>query len=264
MKILVPTDFSDNARNAFDFAKEIAKKNHGTITLLYAYYNVYDFAAQSSSIIIQIEETARQAMEEISDERSKGCEVNYRIVQDSVATAVTSTAYKENYDLIVMGTQGESGIRKALMGSNTVHVIKDSKTPVLVVPFASSFDTIKEVVVSVDWETIDQKDLEKLFRISRSWKMPIWTVNVKTNGNRGSAGPHPELMSFLEEHLPGMEHHSITATDIYEGIHKYLQDRSQCLLVMFSKHKPFFERLLAKGNIEKMAFHTHVPLLVLN
>ena len=50
MKILVPTDFSDNARNAFEFAKKLALLNKASITLLFAYHNVYDFAAQSSSI----------------------------------------------------------------------------------------------------------------------------------------------------------------------------------------------------------------------
>ncbi|WP_373495625.1 universal stress protein [Aquiflexum sp.] len=46
MKILVPTDFSENADNALEFSKKIAKHKNASITLLYAFYAVYDFASQ--------------------------------------------------------------------------------------------------------------------------------------------------------------------------------------------------------------------------
>src|SRR5690554_3190931 len=263
MKILVPTDFSENANKAFEFAKRIASSNQGTLTLLYAYYNVYDFAAQSSSIFVQIEEIARQAMKEISSDGGTESIVNHKIVHGSIVTAVTSTAYRENYDLIIMGTQGASGIKKALIGSNTAHVIKDSKIPVLVVPFASTYEKIREMVVSVEWSPTDKKFFEKLFRITQSWNLPLRTLHVKTKENEGSAGPHPDLEDFLKKLQPDIEHLTITATNISEGINQYLKEGNQYLLVMFSKHKPFFEHLLAKGNIEKMAYHTHIPLLVL-
>lgn len=263
MKILVPTDFSDNAKNAFEFAKKIAKTSHGTITLLYAYYNIYDFAAQSSSIFVQIEEIANQAMEELSADQDGECMVDQKIVQGSIATAVTSTAYRENYDLIIMGTQGASGINKALIGSNTAHVIRDSRVPVLAVPFQATYDKIKEIVVSVEWDTTEKKFFEKLFQISQQWEWPFRTLHIKTEENDKSEHTITGLMQFLEKNYPNIQHSTAMAEDIYEGINHHLQEESDCLLVMFSKQRPFFEHLLSRGNIEKMAYHTHTPLLVL-
>src|SRR5690606_15303205 len=134
MKILVPTDFSENADNALEFAKKITKINEGSsLTLVFAYFSAYDFAARSGVIVQRIEEAAHKASEEFKSGGYK-IKVEHKVIQGSVATAVTSMAFREDFDLIIMGTQGASGINKKLMGSNTVHVIKDSETAVLVVP----------------------------------------------------------------------------------------------------------------------------------
>src|SRR5690606_308820 len=109
MKILVPTDFSENAAQAFEFAKKLALLNGGKITLFFAYFTVYDFAAQDDKIIDQIETSANKAMEEIYRDQKEGILVDHKIVHGAVSSAITSTAYRGNYDLIVMGTQGASG-----------------------------------------------------------------------------------------------------------------------------------------------------------
>src|SRR5690606_8262838 len=141
-----------------------AKLNNGTITLLFAYYSAYDFAAQSAKIISQIETSAQSAMEEIDSNPEHDITVDHKIVQGSVAMAVTTTAYREDYDLIVMGTQGASGIGKALLGTNTAHVIKDSQVPVLVVPNKAMFGNIYEVAVATDLSHHEKKYFEILVK----------------------------------------------------------------------------------------------------
>lgn len=262
MKILVPTDFSDNAKNAFEFAKQLAIADRSTITLLFAYYNVYDFAAQSSSIMAQIQESAEKAMEEFRG-LEKDIKVNHKIVEGAIATAVTSTAYREEYDLIVMGTQGASGIRKALIGSNTSLVIKDSMVPVLAVPAHSDYSKVQEIVVSIEWERSEQKFFEKLFQIAQQWEWPYKTLHIQAPGEEDEEKIPQRLEGFLDKSFPGMEHVSLSSDDLLEGISHYLDQAEDCLLVMFSKHKPFFEYLFDKGHVEKMAYHTHVPLLVI-
>ncbi len=261
MKILVPTDFSDNAHNAFEFAKKLAPLTNGSVTLLFAYHNVYDFAAQSSSITTQIEEEARKAMEELNNDRDTKIHVDFKIVQGYVATTIASTAYREDYDLIVMGTQGASGIEESLVGSNTAHVIKDSMVPVLAVPSHSSFETVKKIVVSLEWETSEQHFMERLLEITQQWEWPYRTLHVKSAEEEPSKEVVNQLESFLDQSVPGITHDTVAAENLMEGIKDYLQD-ADCLFAMFYKKKPFFEYLLQKSRVEKMAYHTHIPLLV--
>lgn len=263
MKILVPTDFSENANNAFEFAKKIARRNSASITLLFAYYNVYDFAAQSASIMVEIEQNANEAMVELNKDKDNDIRVDHKIVQGSVATAVASTAYREDYDLIIMGTQGASGIRKGLIGSNTAHVIKDSMVPVLVIPSNATYDGVKQMVVSLEWETSELEFFERLFQITQQWEWPYRTLHVKTPEDEPLNKAAGQLNSFLKQSRPKITHDTVSAESLLKGINEYLQTSGNSLLVMFAKQKPFFEYLLHKGHIEKMAYHTHVPLLVI-
>ena len=55
-------------------------------------------------------------------------------------------------DLIVMGTKGASGLKEVLFGSNTVHVIKNAKCPVLAVPSEFVFESPREILFPSDYE----------------------------------------------------------------------------------------------------------------
>ncbi|MEX2591549.1 MAG: universal stress protein [Anditalea sp.] len=265
MKILVPTDFSDNAKHAFEFAKKVAKLNMGTITLLFSYYTIYDFAAQAAKIVHEIETFANKAMEDqINSRHNFGITVDHKIIQGTVATAVTSTAYKEDYDLIIMGTQGASGIEKSLIGSNTADVIKDSKVPVLAVPFEASFETLNEITMAVELTGEEGHFFDQLMHLTKNWEMSYRALHIQKEHHVEKETIFKELEVYLKEnysHTP-FSSTSFSAEDTIEGINQYLNEAPGSLLVMFSKNKSFLEYLFNSSHVVKMAYHTHVPLLV--
>ncbi len=267
MKILVPTDFSDNANNALEFAKKIARKEKSKITLFFAFYAVYDFASQATEIIGQIEQDAKRELKKAVDEgRKEGLDFDYRIVQGSVATAITSIAYREDYDLIVMGTQGASGIKKALIGSNTGHVIKESKVPVLAIPSGTDWSKENKISVALELHKEDEKYFNKLFELTQHMELPYEFFHIKTEINFEKEIEFKGLEVYLKEKNPDLKikFTLIDSSDVTEGISQYLENNPNSILVMFYKNKSFFEYLFNKSNSLEMAFHTHVPLLVIN
>ncbi|WP_373523357.1 universal stress protein [Aquiflexum sp.] len=265
MKILVPTDFSENANNALEFAKKLAKNKNASITLFYAFYAVYDFASQATEIIGQIELDAKRELKKAANKgREEGLKFDFKIIQGTVATAVTSIALREEYDLIVMGTQGASGIKKALMGSNTGHVIKESKVPVLAIPSESDWGKENKISVALELENEDEKYFKKMFAITRDLKLPYEFFHIKTEENFEKEIEFKGLEVFLKEKYPD-QNISFTVLDskeVNKGIEQYLNQNSGAMLVMFSKNKSFFEYLFNKSTSLEMAYHTHVPLLV--
>lgn len=265
MKILVPTDFSDNANNALDFATEIAKAEKAEITLLYAFYAVYDFAAQATEIISTIERDAKKQLKEISERfKSQGLTIDYKIIQGSVATAVTSFAYRNEYNLIVMGTQGASGIKKALIGSNTAHVIKDTMIPVLAVPNNADLPSKNKICVAL--ELLNEKEIQfkNLFRLSAKLNLPYEFFHICKELTFDKKIEIKGLESYLKETYPEMQasFHVNYADNTEEGIKSYLDKNPNSILVTFSKNKTFYEYLFNKSTSVEMAYHTHVPLLV--
>jgi nucleotide-binding universal stress UspA family protein len=55
------------------------------------------------------------------------------VVQGSLINTLKKIIEAQQPDLIVMGTKGASGLKKILIGSNTVNVIANTKVPVLVI-----------------------------------------------------------------------------------------------------------------------------------
>lgn len=267
MKILVPTDFSDNANNALEFAKKIAHEEKSIITLFFAFYAVYDFASQATEIIGQIEQDAKRELKQAVEQgRKEGLNFDYRIVQGSVATAVTTIAYRDDYDLIVMGTQGASGIKKALIGSNTGHVIKESKVPVLAIPFGSEWSRENKISVALELHKEDEKYFNNLFKITQHMKLPYEFFHIKSETNFEKEIEFKGLEVYLKEKNPDLEikFTLIDSSDVSKGFSHYLDNNPNTMLVMFHKNKSFFEYLFNKSTSVEMAFHTHVPLLVIN
>ena len=90
--------------------------------------------ADIKRIEAQWADNARKMLEEI---KAKGAEedvmVRTTVVKsDLVAEAVIATAKKQNCDLIVMASHGRKGLKRVLLGSETLNVLTHSEIPVLV------------------------------------------------------------------------------------------------------------------------------------
>ncbi|WP_209328855.1 universal stress protein [Lunatimonas salinarum] len=264
MKILVPTDLSENAKNALDFAKKYALLHNASITLLYAYYAVYDFAAQAEEIVAAIEEDANNALREEINANTDPLYIDYKIVQGTVSNSIHAIVLSGDYDLIIMGTQGASGIKKALIGSNTATVIKESQVPVIAVPAGAQFESVKSITISVELSNEDEKLLKKVANLTENWDLPYTILHVSKNEDFNKELSFKGLQAHLKESYPDDEFEfiKIASPDYGTGAENYLREQKETMMVMLSKNKTFFEYLFNKSQSVAFAYHTHVPLLV--
>jgi len=142
-KILFCTDFSENAKFAFDFAVEAALRNVGcTLYLLHVIpepdaqfwkgyiYEVGDMDAKARADI-------DRAIDADYRPRVPGgvrFEVEMRIGEAS--RMILDFAERQGVDLIILGRQGRGAITQWLLGNVTGKVARKATCPVLVVPMA--------------------------------------------------------------------------------------------------------------------------------
>lgn len=143
--ILVPTDGSKVAEHAVDHALELAETYEGTVHALY----VVDTDAMEVSLnaeqiariddgefgeLDELEEFAERATEIVSERADdRDVDVVERVVGGNPHEAIAEYAEENGVDVIVMGSHGRSGIRRALLGSVTERVLRTTTVPVLVV-----------------------------------------------------------------------------------------------------------------------------------
>jgi nucleotide-binding universal stress UspA family protein len=144
-KILVPTDGSERAEHAADFAINLAKSVNAEIYFL----NVVDEI--SPAYAYELETGASLDIVEIGEQRLKFGEESVNKLKDKAAAAgVTSEARvleghpwekildeveKSGADHIVIGSHGRRALAAAVLGNVTVNVIHGTKIPVTVIPW---------------------------------------------------------------------------------------------------------------------------------
>ena len=142
--LLVPTDFSEYANYALDYAIELAQKLQARLTILHVAETTSMEVAESATPRSPVDEQEQEARVEqglatsLKRVRDAGLEGATIVVHGVPFQLIIDTAESADVDLIVMGTHGRTGLAHVLMGSVAERVVRLAPCPVLVTRGAAS------------------------------------------------------------------------------------------------------------------------------
>lgn len=133
--ILIPTDGSEEAEIAVDYATSLAEKYDAEIHVLYvADVRVSSTGDMWSNMLGALEEVGEDATERIAEQAEElGLEATTEVVRGIPHNEINQYVRENNIGLIAMGTHGRTGLDRMLLGSVTEKVIRTSEAPVLTV-----------------------------------------------------------------------------------------------------------------------------------
>lgn len=141
--ILFPTDFSQGARAAMDYALSLAGDYQARLILLYVIQDISIaewYIPSSLSVTDLVEEMEKSASIEIekwaSETAAKVKSVEKIVMRGVPFVEIIRTAKEKNVDMIVIGTHGRTGIDHMLFGSTAEKVVRKAPCPVLTVRMA--------------------------------------------------------------------------------------------------------------------------------
>ena len=138
-QILVPYDASSYANHAFDDALKIAEKFGSKITVLTVLGTKVKNTGISLERAIEIQERHEDVATKILKDleglaKEKGVEFSFKVIYEpSPYKGIVNFSNSNSMDLIVMGSHGRSGIKKALLGSVASGVVEHANCPVLII-----------------------------------------------------------------------------------------------------------------------------------
>lgn len=141
-KILVPTDGSPMALQAAKYARTMAEKFDGEVTLIHVVQNYYNLPAFSMpdtltipmSVLSDLEANGRLILAKTKEIFSGfNGKLSTRLEYGPPAKQVVDVAIEEHYSLIVMGCRGLGSLTGLLLGSVSNHVIHYASCPTLIV-----------------------------------------------------------------------------------------------------------------------------------
>ena len=263
-KLLVPVDFSENARNALAYAVEIANLFGSHIHLLHTYK-----IPGKAGVFISVEQ---YALEDIRPDMIKwetwarenlqhGATISSSILRDNTVHAVTLLTKEEGIELVVMGTQGASGLKGIFIGSTTGAVLQQTNAPLLAIPSGFTFRPIRTVVLAVDdLDVSSPQVVAPLTRLARQFQARVLVYHLEKESE--DAGVDPSVDIFLD----GVEHsfhHELVNGELNERINTFVHEHNADMLCMIRRPRGFFERIFRSSVTQKKIFQSPVPLLVL-
>ncbi|TGV04333.1 universal stress protein [Flavivirga rizhaonensis] len=274
-KILLPTDFSNNSWNAISYALQLFKNETCKFYLLNAYtpviyhveyvlvspaqYGLGDAVRENA--LKQLEDFKTRIEKEFSNPKHT---LKTMAVFNTLVSEIKEVVDKKAIDYVVTGTKGATGVKEVLFGSNTVHIFKNVKCPVIAIPDDFSFEKPHEVLFPTDYE-IDYKDhhLKPIIDIVSLYNTRVNILNVSYGYDLSES--QKAHKSILETYFKNTTHlfHSVSNQNVPEAITNFQIKAKINLLIMINNKHSFFENLFFKSTINQIGFHLNVPFLVI-
>lgn len=269
MNLLVPTDFSPCADHALSFAALLARRANQGLALVHVYTPV-DLA--NTAMISYIEQEMESSKNEIS---VKLKELSQKIAHDNNITSshtlrigaltenILDEAREANCSMIVMGTEGASGLTKILFGSRTNQVIERSDYPVLAVPVQTPLALPKKIVFATNFFDSDLDTLKQLLELVRPWHPEIYLLHV-SHDNMRSERDYIETFSLQvmsETNYKNVYYYVLPHDSDERGIELFIKSVNAEMLVLSTRKRSFIERLFSASLTKRIAYHLQVPLL---
>ena len=134
-RILLPTDFSENSLTAIRYGLTLYKDLKCSFFLLNSYmppvYHTEYLMGSPAQIGLGdiVQQNSQDNLENLKKKLEKEFEnplhtFTTHSALNVLSSEVARTVEAEGIDVIIMGTQGATGAKEILLGTNTVHVIK--------------------------------------------------------------------------------------------------------------------------------------------
>jgi len=189
-KILVPTDFSEQAENALKVAAQVARNHNCEIYLLHMLELPLDLInpADNDSTSNDLPESiffmklAHQKFNNImKKDYLDGVKVHETVEFHEAFDGIMEISNKHDCDLIIMGSSGSKGAKDLFIGSNTEKVVRHSNIPVLVLKNKFENFQVNNVMYATNLATETTNSFLKAKEFADNFKASIEIVFINTS-----------------------------------------------------------------------------------
>lgn len=277
--ILIPTDFSEPAINAVNYAVELSNHQDIDQIILFSQYYVSlfehmypsadliqpsdnDILEKKQGIIKQLEELKAQVMQRLKP----GINVKIVLLESSLFRAVLNMIEKEKPDVLFIGSNNHDG-EESFIGTHMIEIAKISPVPVMIIPPATRYKPILSAVVACDFRTLNHVSLLQRLHKIKHWPHPkLALLNVDPN-KKHLRPEHPalEIKGIISEVLKDYDYkiHYSDEEDILQGVLQFADQNHQQMIIALPGVHSFLYSLTHQSITEGLSKDANKPVLIL-
>jgi len=269
--LIVPTDFSDASKNAALYAVQFAKQTSFDRIVLY----------HSFEKVVAPDPLMGYAPVEMSDEKESADRlIQWKADIQKSAGGITLEVYHSSEtlekgidhickmmdaELVVMGMKGGSKVKEVLIGSNTLRMARHLTIPLIIVPAKVKFTPINEVLLAVDFRQTDSSyNLQPVKNLVQATHALLFVLNIMKMEQHPDE--HQPDTTFIDKELNSFSpHYNFLRNDDYvQAMNEFAYIHQVDLIITFPKKHGWLEELLKPSHTRQLAYHSHVPLMVVH
>lgn len=190
-KILVPTDFSDQAEYALKVAAQLARKFDSEIYLLHMLelpLQLIDPVQGSNThnlpeSIFFMKLAHQRFAKLMAKPFLKDIKIKETVMFHQAFEGIKEVSEERECDLIVMGSHGASGLKEMFIGSNTEKVVRSSTIPVLVIKKDQPEFKVEDFVFATDADEANRHTLQHAAEIAKKLSARLHLLFINTPNN---------------------------------------------------------------------------------
>lgn len=272
-KILIPTDFSEYAQYALNFASEIAKLNNDKLVLL----NVVEYPLGTTldpigvsivqpadtNLIDELTKSAQVKMDEaVKSLQYNGVQAEGLVDFGNTSLNVVERINSESIELVVMGTHGASGFKEFIIGSNAEKVVRHAICPVITIKSPTVLNDIRNIVFASDFKNLDDDVIMHLKQLQKLCKAKIHFIRVNTpNDFEGNRVIRALIKDVIKTHMFENYEYEVY-NDIYEedGLLNYAHEINADMIAMATHGRTGIAHLISGSIAEDVVNHAKRPV----
>ncbi|MBT8261234.1 MAG: universal stress protein [Bacteroidia bacterium] len=272
--ILLPTDFSQNSYHAMDYAMKYftgTKINFVVLNIQKSSEYIMDdlmTASPGTSVHEAISGDNTEKLRELVDRYKENYadeDFSFESIFDFdvFIDAIAQTVVSRKIDLIVMGTNGASGAREAVFGSNTLQVIRSIKCPVLAIPEDYRFQSPEKVMLTVIKERYPSSNaIQSLQQLFQLHDLQLHVVHITDNTITDRGTGEAEISKLFPK--TNISHHYLEDIPVPMAISSFTQLMKVDMHCILVEQKSFLDRFIHGSDTSRISYSTEVPLLVIH
>ena len=279
-KILIPIDFEDSTYKACQYAVELASAApEAEVLLLHCFQdylaspwqvpeeedkdNLTPTEKVTERVINRNEREEQRKLEglrqELQDKTgNRQVHLSTSFAEGSPDDLIPKEARRFKPNLIIMGTEGESGLSRSVFGTITTKMVEEVNVPILTVPKLAQTPTLKRVLYATDFDKADAQAVLFLKQLLQPFNPHILCLHISS----GTAGQEDrkklaQLQAELERDTPtdNVRFLLLEGDDVAGDLQRFVEKEQVDLLAVTNHKRSLLQglqhQLLCQAGVKK-------------
>jgi nucleotide-binding universal stress UspA family protein len=268
--IVLLTDFSPLSKVAMQYAIKMAGPldAHFTILNIVRLDGIPKANLKSKLLEKSIAQISQEEGNKLVNDLRKQTKGNYTIEfkpvkARTVSEMVRKYVSKNPTNMVVMGLQGASAVKKARLGGTTVSVIDECPVPVLAIPALANYQNLKHIVYASDLKNI-QKELDVVVEFAKIFESSVHMIHVAPIMDKKVDASIQAVEAAIQKmNYDKLDFKLILEEDITMAIAGYIKQTKADLLTTFTHKLSLEEKIFGRSVTRKVAYQAITPLLAI-